>query len=130
MKRQKGTYLEGSVMDSRAFTGLRPAAMKVYLGLTRRVRKKQDRRQGWQPTNARELVYPYVDIKREWDIMSSSTIVAAWDELVEKGFVDLMRQGDGKHKQVSIYGLSDRWRKWHPNPTGCGPRHDVSRDSY
>lgn len=41
----------------------------------------------------------------------------AIDELVDKGLVDIVRQGAGTYKQTTLYGLSDRWMKWHPEIT-------------
>ena len=71
-------------------------------------------RQNYTPLNDRELVYTYDQIQREWDVKSRSTVVKAIDELVDKGLVDIVRQGAGTFKQTSVYGLSDRWEKWHP----------------
>jgi hypothetical protein len=121
MAKSRGTYLDSELMDSRAFVSLGPAAHKVYLGLRRRwiVRPKR-RKQGiqqYQGINDRELIYTYIEIQKEWEIKSKSTVVKAIDELVDKGLIDIVRQGAGTFRQTSIYGLSDRWQKWHPEIT-------------
>jgi hypothetical protein len=119
MANSRGTYLKADLMKSKAFVSLGTAAIKVYLGLRLRLFVKQKKRkymgkQHYEDINPRNLIYTYDQIQEEWGIKSRSTVTKAIDELVDKGLVDIVRQGSGTFKQTSIYGLSDRWEKWHP----------------
>jgi hypothetical protein len=44
-------------------------------------------------------------------IMSTKAFKKARNQLIERGFIDLIRRG-GLWKQCSIFALSDRWRKY------------------
>jgi len=37
----------------------------------------------------------------------------ALDTLIQRGFIDIAKQGSGgKHRDASLYSISERWRKW------------------
>ncbi|GAJ04672.1 unnamed protein product, partial [marine sediment metagenome] len=50
-------------------------------------------------------------IKEAKKIMAIGTFYKARNLLVEVGFIDVIRRG-GLEKQPTIYGLSDRWKKF------------------
>jgi hypothetical protein len=43
--------------------------------------------------------------------MGINTFIKARNQLIEKGFIDVIQRG-GLWKQPTIYGLSERWRKY------------------
>ncbi len=49
--------------------------------------------------------------KEAEEIMSKSTFVKSRNQLIERGLIDVIKRG-GLEKQPTIYGLSDRWRKF------------------
>ncbi|MDP6775699.1 MAG: hypothetical protein QGI83_02920 [Candidatus Latescibacteria bacterium] len=120
MSKLGGTYLEPELLDSEAFASLSAAASRVFIGFKRRVKVKRQksakRRTAYVPVNSSELFYSYEEIRQEWRIASYSTVAGAIDALVERGLIDIVSTGRGKYKAATIYALSDRWQKWHPDP--------------
>jgi hypothetical protein len=111
-----GTYVEIDLYDCDAYRHLRPVATKVLLGFLMRiqVRKQNSRKRSneFQKVNHRELVYTYDAMEFETGI-GTQALSKALDELVAKGYLDLVRVGGGRNGVHSIWGLSDRYKKWH-----------------
>jgi hypothetical protein len=117
----RGTYVEGELVQSAAFQNLSGAAIKVFMGFRLRVQKRRRKRRSGAPVyeaqNDRELVYTYDQMQAEWGIRSRATVARVIDELVDHGFLDIVRTGQGRYKVTTIYGLGERWRAWDPDPT-------------
>ncbi|GAI74845.1 unnamed protein product [marine sediment metagenome] len=58
--------------------------------------------------NDHNIVMTYQEAK---EIMAIETFIKARNKLIERGFIDVIRRG-GLEKQPTIYGLSDRWKKF------------------
>jgi hypothetical protein len=115
----KGTYFEIELYDCHAYRHLRPSAVKVLLGFKMRVQvsnRGSKSNQDWQPQNQRELVYTYDAIGHETGL-GTQAISKALDDLVEKGFLDVVRLGGGRYGVHTEWGLSDHYKKWHPDPS-------------
>lgn len=84
--------------DSPAWQSLSGNTIKVYLQLMRK-------RNG---NNDRDLSLTYNEMKGR---ISSATFRKHLIELVEKGFIDMVRQG-GIMKQCNIFGVSERWKDY------------------
>lgn len=66
--------------------------------------------EAWITINNGELVYTYREAEKKG--MSRCVFRDAIDDLVEKGFMDIARQGCGYGRQETLYGFSDRWRDY------------------
>jgi len=86
------------MIDSPAWQKLSANAIKVFIQLKRK-------RNG---NNDRNLSLTYNEMHGQ---LSSATLRKCLVELVEKGFIDMVRQG-GMMKQCNIFGLSDRWKRY------------------
>lgn len=87
-----------AMIRSQAWGNLSGNAVKVYL----RLRLK------FNGSNPHDLSLTYNEMK---GILSPATTRKCFIELVETGFIDLVRQG-GLHKQCNIFGLSSRWQRY------------------
>ena len=94
----KGQYypLIYQMIDSLAWHNLSGNSIMVFLQLMRK-------RTGY---NDSDLSLTYKEMEGR---ISRATLRKCFIELVEKGFIDMMRQG-GLEKQCNIYGISERWR--------------------
>jgi hypothetical protein len=115
----KGTYFDREIYNSQAYRSLSGNTLKVLMGfLMRRIIKKHSRRRNpmkkYEVMNSKELVYTYDAIKYETGI-SDQTVSRAIRDLVSVGFLDIVNPGGGRCGLVTIYGLSDRYMKWHPD---------------
>ena len=109
-------WIERVIPISKAYLSLElPASMKVLMGfyLKRQFEKvnKNKKRSEYYLKNNKELVFTYVEAKEKYRL-SEGVFKRALRELHEKGFLDIARHGDGIHRIVNLYALSDRWRKY------------------
>jgi hypothetical protein len=114
-----GTYIEADYVVCEAFRHLSPSAWKLCtMVLFRRIkapRKPKARKKDYVTVNADELRLTY-DVAMYETGLSEKTIARCFDELVEKGYLDVVRAGGGRCGVEAIYKLSDRYQLWHPDP--------------
>ena len=84
--------------ESEAFDGLTIHAKWLYLEF----------RFKYNGENEHNIIFTIKEAKK---IMSESTFRKARNQLIERGFIDIIKRG-GLEKQPTIYGLSDRWKKY------------------
>jgi hypothetical protein len=61
--------------------------------------------------NNGQLQYTYAEALERG--ITKPAFVRALDTLIERGFIDIAKQGTGgKHRDASLYSISDRWKKW------------------
>jgi len=60
-------------------------------------------------TNGRELVFTYREADQNFQI-TQRRFNRAIDELIDHGLIDIVESASGMFKEVTKYGLSDRWR--------------------
>ena len=89
------------MIDSPAWQNLSANSIKIYLQLMRK-------RNG---NNDRDLSLTYNEMKSQ---VSTATLRKCLIELVEKGFIDMVRQG-GTMKKCNIFGISERWKHYDTN---------------
>lgn len=89
-----------NMMDSKAWKGLSCQAIVIYMN----IKKK------YNFTNENNLSFTY---KEGLEIMNKRTFTKAMDNLIDNGFIHIVRQG--LLKQCSIYGLSDEWQYFGTN---------------
>jgi hypothetical protein len=117
-----GIYLHNRLITSRAFTELarrRNGGVAIhilhYFYLKRVFAKppgKPGKRQERIPINARELQFTYVEA--EGLGFTTGRFERALDLLFEYGFLDIESTGMGLYQMATVYGISERWKKW-PN---------------
>ena len=86
--------LGATIMASEAMRGLSSSAFKIYCYM--RI----------ESGGKREFRFPHCKYQ---SFMSKPTFFKARDELVQKGFVDIVRNNRNL-RQANIYAFSDRWK--------------------
>lgn len=84
------------MIDSVAWQSLSPTSTKVFIQLMRK----------HNGNNGKDLSLTYSEMK---GIVAPATLSKCITELVEHGFIDVIRQG-GLQKQCNIFGQSERWK--------------------
>lgn len=92
------SYIEHNIINSEAWKGLKAHTKWLYFEFKLR----------WYGDNTRRIIFPYNEAK---NIMAIATFIKGRKQLVERGFIDIVRRG-GLEKQSMIYGLSKRWKKY------------------
>ena len=90
--------IEEKLAYSKASEGLKSHTKWLYVAF--RLKYKGD--------NARDITFTEKEAKR---ITDWRTFRADYRELIERGFIDLIKRG-GFYKEKHIFGLSNRWRKY------------------
>lgn len=109
-------YIDSDLLNSHAFRKLTKSALVVLLDFfgKRKVMKQKGKRRtdpgAWITINNGQLVYTYREAGKKG--MATGVFRDAIDELVERGFTDIARPGSGYGRQVTLYGLSERWRNY------------------
>jgi hypothetical protein len=84
--------------EAEAFDGLTIHAKWLYLEF----------RFKYNGENEHSIIFTIKEAKK---IMSEGVFKTSRNQLIERGFIDVVRRG-GLEKRPTIYGLSDRWRKF------------------
>jgi len=111
----KTIRIDNELIDSKAFKSLSAACIRVYLRFLRKRKMGKIGRKGkeqWVQTNNGELVFTYAEAKKFLG-MPQSTFMKTIDKLIEVGLIDITHSGSGGKKgDVSLYAISERWRKY------------------
>jgi len=111
----KGTYIEEELITSKAFISLSKTAMRVYMLMAMRLKKKRNKygkKERWDLINNGELEFTYAEAENKHNI-PRSTFMNAITNLVEKGFIDIEHSGSGGIKgDKNLYSISQRWKKY------------------
>ena len=62
-------------------------------------------------TNNGEIEFTYKEAEHRRGIKQGAFLEAR-DHLIEVGFIDITHSGAGLYKSKTLYGISDRWRKY------------------
>ena len=121
MSKSKGPRGPTLTVPKTLFTGTAASALRsvnsvrvLWTLLQRRqmVRVKRGKRQDeWHIANNGEIVLTYAEAKRRLRL-SPQAYRRAIDELVELGFVDIERPGNGAAGIATGYAISERWRDY------------------
>jgi len=90
--------IEFNLMESEAFKNLSIYTKWLYIEFKHK----------FYGDNRKHIILTQNEIKK---VMSINTFYKSRDQLIEKGFIDVIKRG-GLEKQPAIYGLSDRWKKY------------------
>ena len=113
--KNKGVFVGQDVLKSEAWLSLSGIAPQVYmLFLTKRRMEKEQRKKNkekWTCTNNGELIFTYRDAEAKYRI-TPTRFRRAIDMLIDRGFIEIAKPGNGVAKVATEYGLSERWRKY------------------
>ncbi|MEW5804935.1 MAG: hypothetical protein AB1847_22850 [bacterium] len=140
------TYVEKELFKSSAWLSLSGIAPQVYtIFLLKRVVTIHNRKKGHdrkECINSQELVFTYTEAKEKYGI-TQPRFSRAIDDLIGKGFIDVVKSAGGLFKEATLYGLSDRWRKYgtaqfkeaqrpgRKQTMGfCKPKRKIDRSTY
>lgn len=95
-----GSYsvIEHNITNSKVWKGLKAHAKWLYMEFKLR----------FHGDNREHIIFTYNEAIK---IMSINTFIRARNQLIERGFIDVIKRG-GLENQPAIYGLSDRWKKY------------------
>ena len=116
-RKRSDLYISREVINSMAFKQLTGSAIRVYLSfLEKRVMRpykttsrSRPGRGCWAIENNGELQFTYREAQEKYGI-PFATFRRAIDQLIEVGLIDITHQGTGIQKDVSLFGISERWR--------------------
>jgi hypothetical protein len=106
--------VEKEMIKSEAWLSIRGVAPHVYIIFLTKRRMEKIGKKGHQRTlctNSQELIFTYSEAKEKYGI-TKREFSRAIDNLIEHGFIDIVTIGGGMFREETVYGLSERWRKW------------------
>ena len=112
-KAPSGTWVTREMIMSKAFTSLSGGAKQVLLMFL----LKRDMTKQHVCSNCDSLTMTYLELENmhgEGDGMARTAIVYSIEQLLGRGFIQVIRQGGGYQKDKSVYGLTEDWRFWVP----------------
>jgi hypothetical protein len=109
----KNIWFSKELIESKAYAAIKTAtAHKIlsYFFLKRQFELigRQGKEQ-WDIKNNGEIVFTYKEAQWRYGIAETS-FGNAIDELLDKGFIDIVASGQGTYKVTNFYAISDRWR--------------------
>ena len=113
-RKSKVVFMERELMNSKAYLalkGISPQLLLLFFGRRKMARVGRRGKQKWVCTNAAEIEFTYQEAKKRFGI-THSRFTRGIDDLIEKGFIDIVHQGGAYRHDKTIYALSDRWRKY------------------
>jgi hypothetical protein len=106
----KTITLEAELLKSEVYRSL-SGAQKNMLNDFLMKRKLSKHKGTWQIVNNGDIVYTYDEGKLNG--IKRSNFMKCLDALIAKGFIDVYHSGNGGKKgDVSLYWISDRWKKF------------------
>ena len=114
LKRNTPVVVERQLIYSPAFlklTGKSPQVLLVFLGKRQMVRVPVGKRKVWQIANNGQIVFTYAEAKEKYGI-GYQAFSRAIGQLVSHGFIDIATPGTGIGGASTLYGISERWRKY------------------
>ena len=113
-KMAAGTWVERELYTSKAFMALRgaaPQALIIFLGKRYMRRSKTGKKNRWICTNRDEIKFSYVEAAKKFGI-TKARFSRALDDLLAKGFIQVVHKGGGFQQDMSVYAISDKWVLW------------------
>lgn len=106
--------MENEMFHHQAFKTISNAStIKIMLYFLHRTYRKNHKKRGLEITNNGRIDATYRQIQEAMGIKHRSSVTCALRELIEeRGLIDRVDVGRWDMKTPSIYGLSDRWRKY------------------
>jgi hypothetical protein len=118
-RRSKDFYFPRDILFSKAFRQLTGTAIFVYMIFRTKMSMKpyegsKSKRSGkdkYYCQNINEIQFTYKEALEKHGL-TRPRFVRAIDWLIKVGLIDIIHQGSGLYKDVSLYGISDRWMKY------------------
>jgi len=137
MKKRKngGTFLDREMYQSPAFMSLKTFSTKlIILLLDKRMREsesqaktKKGNRRKPRFVNLDNIRMTYGELEKKYGV-HPQTILRAFDELLEKGFIEVRYRGGKCTHDQNAYALIDKWMLWRPGAEPFSVREkDVRR---
>lgn len=119
-KLKSGTWVERDLFTSRAFWALRGAAPQLLIMFLGKRDMMKDGNGSYSAKNARNITMTYLELENLWteksggkvDGIERKRIIRSNDELLAKGFIEIVHQGGAYQQDKTIYALSENWRFW------------------
>lgn len=92
------TAIEHEILNSIAWKGLNVHTKWLYFEFKLR----------FFGDNRNKIIFPYREAIK---IMNNRTFIKCKNKLIERGLIDIRKRG-GFYHESTIYGLSERWRKY------------------
>lgn len=111
----KTIWFDANLLRSPAYRSLSKWALLAYMDFLRKRQmeevKSKSRSSVWIIKNNGEIVYPYSEaVKKE---IGRREFCNAIDELMDKGFLDIIHQGSGgRSGDMTKYFIDDRWKDY------------------
>ena len=124
--------IDRELLASPAFRSLSKIAMLVYLDfLAKRKGRRMGKPKRFAILNNGEITYYYSEAEKRG--ITRPRFQRALDELINKGFIDLVHQGAGYNlgtgkRDTNLYAISERWRNWSTSHFIKKPRQKDTRD--
>ena len=132
-----GIWFKREIYQSEAFLSLGKNSMKALIALldnrkTESPRHAKDRKgikRKPKFINLHQLEIPYGVLGKVYKI-SQSCIPKAIDELLAKGFIEIVHHGGAYKRDKSIYALSDNYLIWTPDMKPFSERPKREKHGY
>jgi len=132
-----GIFIERALYQSDAFLSLGKNSVKVLIALLdnrkreapRQAKDRKGNKRKPRFTNLSHLIIPYGVLEKVYKINRSS-IPAAIDELLAKGFVRIRHHGGACQHDKNIYELTDEYLIWQPGVKPFSKRVKRERHGY
>jgi predicted lipoprotein with Yx(FWY)xxD motif len=129
-------YVAKDILEHEAFRSLTGTAKNVLFDFVLKFEfdqvKKPRRKKENVLKNEKNLVYTYLEAAEKG--MSAGVFIRAIDELINKGWFNIVHAGhggkgpDGKHGDVTRYEYSDRWKHYGTPLFVANPRKKDTRE--
>ena len=121
--KEPGTFFPERMLMSRAFWALGGRAQGGLIYFLRKRDMKPDGNGGYRCVNARKISVTYKELQnlfnngriepdQKFDGLSKKQVEKILDELLAKGFIEVVYQGGNIVGDRTIYGLTDDWQEW------------------
>ena len=111
-------YISKKMIKSNAWFDLKTsAACQVYMIFLTKCKTEKVKalpmrpEQKWIIANNGVIQFTYREALKKWGI-KDKRFIKAIDELIRVGLIDIIRTGSGLHKDVTLYAISERWKKF------------------
>ena len=121
--KEPGIFFPERMLLSRAFWALGGRAQGGLLYFLRKRDMKPDGNGGYKCINARKICVTYKELQnlfnkgfnepvQKFDGLSKKQVEKILDELLAKGFIEVVYRGGNAVGDRAVYGLSDDWKNW------------------
>ena len=109
-------WIDREMTESKAFLSLKgfaPQLLVMVLGKRQFEKQGRKGKEKWVLINSDNINITYTEFKRKYGV-TQPKLTRAIDQLLEKGFLSVVRPGGAYRHDKSVYALSDSWIIWKP----------------